>query len=138
MNFKNISIIAIVTLLTFSINACKDDEETVTPEPTAVTFDISDPVAGTMYGKGDTVFINGMISYDVEMHGYEINIINTSNNDTVVFNKHAHSDSKMFHIHEHWVNNVSGHSNMTLSIEALTDHSGASQTKEISFHCHPM
>ncbi|MFT5511878.1 MAG: hypothetical protein ACI8SE_000272 [Bacteroidia bacterium] len=124
-----------ITATLFS--ACKDDDPTIVEDP-SVVFDFSSPISGAMYGKGDTVFIDGMISYTKDLHGYKVSITNTSNSDTVVFNNHEHIDSKTFHIHEHWVNNVNYHSNMMLKIEAITDHAGTSETKELMFHCHPM
>lgn len=133
---KNTSVILLaLTALFFS--ACKDEDPIVEEDP-KVVFDFSSPQASATYGKGDTIHINGMISHTLDMHGYEVSIINSSNNDTVVYNKHEHMDGKMFHIHEHWVNNVSDHSNMILRIDALTDHAGTKETKDIMFHCHPM
>ena len=133
---KNISILLLAfTALFFS--SCKDEDPIVEEDP-KVVFDFSSPTAGAMFGLGDTIHIDGKISHTIDMHGYEVSIINTSHNDTVVFNDHGHVDGKMFHIHETWVNNVSDHSNMTLKIEAITDHAGNSETKEIMFHCHPM
>lgn len=133
---KNISLLLLAFTNIF-FTACKDEDPIVEEDP-KVVFDFTSPEAGAMYGKGDTVFINGMISHTTDLHGYEISIINGSSDDTVVFNNHEHMDGKMFHIHEKWVNNVTDHSNMTLRIEALTDHAGTVETKEIMFHCHPM
>jgi hypothetical protein len=101
-------------------------------------FNFTDPEAGKMYGKGDTVFINGMVSFENGLHGYEVSLVNTSHNDTVVFNKHEHAHGNSFHIHEHWVNSVMHHSDMELRIEVQTDHTDKAESKTIKFHCHPM
>ncbi|MBO6515234.1 MAG: hypothetical protein JJ975_01615 [Bacteroidia bacterium] len=139
MNTSKFKYLIALTLLLSVISSCKEDEEPLPePETPVVMFNFADPAAGATYSAGDTVAINGMISFENDMHGYEISIINTSHSDTVVFNKHEHMDGKMFHIHEHWVNNVMHHSNMQLKIEALTDHAGTRETKTINFHCHPM
>lgn len=127
-------------LLTMSLSifsACDDDDEPVIVDEPKVQFDFADPVAGSIYQSDDTVFINGMISFENDMHGYEVSLINKSHNDTMVFNKNEELDGKMIHVHAHWVNNVDHHSDMTLTIDALTDHSGTKQTKTIDFHCHP-
>ena len=133
---KNTSLLLLAFAALF-FTACKDEEPIVEDDP-KVVFDFSSPADASMFGKGDTIHIDGMISHTIDMHGYEISIINTSHNDTVVFNKHEHMDGKMFHIHEMWVNDVADHSNMTLKIDAITDHAGTTETKEIKFHCHPM
>ena len=84
------------------------------------------------------VFINGMISADTEMHGYELSITNTSNGNQQVYHKHAHEDASMYHIHDHWINDVSGHSDMVLTIKATMDHEGTEKVHTVMFHCHPM
>lgn len=130
--------IALISVsLTFT--SCKDDDVVVDPpaDP-VVSFDFSSPASGTMFGKGDTIFIKGTISYETTMHGYELSIFNVSQNDTMVFNKHEHMDAKTFNIDEYWINNVDHHSDMKLRIDAVKDHMGTTETKEISFHCHPM
>ena len=129
----------LITLIAFSLVAftsCKEDED-MDPKYN-ITFNFSDPVASTMFSQGDTVFINGMISADIEMHGYEVSIVNTSDNNTEVFNSHEHKDGSMFHIHEMWVNNVSSHSDMALTITVDVDHEGTTEKETILFHCHPM
>ncbi len=133
---KNITLLlAASTIILFA--SCKD-ENPVTDSSPAVSFEFSSPGEGATFSKGDTIFINGMISHTTDMHGYEVSIINTSHNDTIVYNKHQHMDGKMFHIHDHWVNSVEHHSNMTLKIEAITDHAGTKEHNEVAFHCHPM
>lgn len=130
---------ALILGLFFVFSGCDDnDDEPVTPTDPVVSFNFSSPEAGQTFSKGDTVFINGSISFENDMHGYEVSLINSSHGDTVVFNKHEHMDGKQFHIHEHWVNNVDHHSDMKLQIDALTDHAGTKETKTVSFHCHPM
>ncbi|MFY0642877.1 MAG: hypothetical protein JXR19_00265 [Bacteroidia bacterium] len=133
MNKTLISILALTFLM---LSSCKEDES-MNPQ-NDITINFAEPVASTMYGQGDTVYINGMISADMEMHGYEISLVNTSNNNTEVFNKHAHEDGLMFHIHEMWVNDVNSHSDMVLTITIDKNHEGDKETKTILFHCHPM
>lgn len=137
MNKTYKTLFALIVLFTISFTACKKDDETTTPEDPKVNFSFTNPEAGKMYDNGDTVHMDGMISWENEMHGYEITLTNTSM-DSVVFSKHEHEDGNTFHIHEAWKNNVMHHSDMKLTIDALTDHDGAKETKEIIFHCHPM
>ncbi len=129
--FNKILILAVIAL-TVSISSCKDDD--VIP---AVEFDFSSPIVHSQYSLGDTVHIMGMISWESELHGYNLSIKNETK-DSVVFTKHGHEDGNMIHVHAMWVNDVDGHSDMSLTIDALTNHDGAKETKVIHFHCHPM
>lgn len=107
------------------------------PSHPPVDFQFTNPEAGKIYGKGDTVFVAGMLQWEKELHGYEMTLTNTST-DSVVFSAHGHEDTKMLNISQMWINNVAGHSNMKLTIDAVTDHEGAKQSQDIHFHCHPM
>jgi hypothetical protein len=137
MNKTHKTLLLIAVLLTITFSACKDDEEATFPEVPIVDFTFTSPESGKMFGRGDTVYINGMISWENELHGYELTITNMSA-DSVVYTSHSHEDIKMIHIHKMWVNNLMHHSDMKLTIDAITDHVGAKETKEIMFHCHPM
>ena len=138
MNKSKYLLIALLSTVSVAFYSCKEDEEPIVETPT-VQFNFTNPIPGSMYSKGDTVFIDGMISFENGLHGYEVSIVNKSHNDTVVFNKHGHDHNTMFHIHDYWVNSVMHHSDMELQIEALTEHGGGkSETKTIKFHCHPM
>lgn len=138
MNNKNKTLLILMALFTITFTACKDDEETIiTPEEETVEFTFTNPSDGTMYGLNDTVHIDGMISWENELHGYELTLTNMSV-DSVVYTSHAHEDASTIHVHTLWVNNVINHSDMKLTIDAFTDHDGTKETKEIEFHCHPM
>jgi hypothetical protein len=136
MNFTYKTLLIALTFITITFTACKDGDP-ATPETPSVNFSIAEPVASTKFGKGDTVHINGMITWENELHGYELTVTNVTA-DSVVFTKHNHADGNTMHIHENWVNDVASHSDMSLTIDAFTDHDGAKETKVILFHCHPM
>ncbi len=127
----------LAALLTIGFTSCTDDDKAVTPDIPLVEFTFNQPEAGKMYGKGDTVYINGTLSWENELHGYEITLTNVSA-DSTVFSAHGHEDAHTIYIDKLWVNNVTAHSDMKLTINALTDHEGAKESKEIMFHCHPM
>ncbi len=140
MNKSTYILIALLSISTITFHSCKEDKEPIVdpPAPT-VQFDFTSPEDNKMYSKGDTVFIDGMMTFENGLHGYELSIINKSHNDTMVFNKHEHSHGNSVHVHEYWVNSVTHHSDMELMIEAHKDHSGdTKETKTIKFHCHPM
>ncbi|MDB4162032.1 hypothetical protein N9772_06675 [Bacteroidia bacterium] len=45
----------------------------------------------------------------------------------MAFSAHGHEDTKMLNIIQMWINNVAGHSNMKLTIDAVTGYEGAKQ-----------
>ena len=63
------TVITALTLIAITFTACKDDDTTITPETPAVNFSITDPTGGTMFGKGDTIHINGMVTWEKELNG---------------------------------------------------------------------
>lgn len=135
INIKTVTIL--VAGLAFFTSSCNPEE--VDPIPTEkVTFDFTSPTPGQMFGLGDTVNIDGMMSSESMMHGFEFEVVNTAMNDSVVYHAHKHMDSKMIHVHDYWINNVKHHSNMELRIHAITSHFEEKETKVIPFHCHPM
>lgn len=138
MKAINYKFLVLLAAIITSLTSCKDDETDPIVETPAVQFEISSPTTGAMYHLNDTVFVKAKITHTEELHGYEVSIINTSQNDTMVFNKHEHMDASSFDIDTYWVNQVTNHSNMKLIIDVMTDHSGTKETKEVSFHCHPM
>ncbi len=132
--YKIITLFLAIALLTF--NACK--EETIDPTIPEIVFDFSSPEDTKSYELGDTISIAGMVSWELEMHGYEV-ILKNETTDSVVFMRHEHLDGKMYHFEEFWVNNVSKTSNMKLTIAVTKDHFTAEEvTKEIMFTCNPL
>jgi hypothetical protein len=137
MKTKQILIsISFLITLALSISSCSEEETPVIDNP-QVEFNIQNPSSGAMFHSGDTVRVQGTITYPKSMHGYELSLINSSQNDTMVFSEHEHIDSKSIEINTFWVNDVKHHSNMELHIDAMTDHFGAFERKTITFHCHP-
>ncbi|MCB9262859.1 MAG: hypothetical protein H6607_10835 [Flavobacteriales bacterium] len=130
------TVIAAFAIIIFQ--ACKEKEVDPPITEKKVVFNFTEPASGQMYGLNDTVHINGTISYEDELHGYEVTLVNLSNNDSMVFNEHAHIDGKELTVDHNWVNNVTGHSNMELRIDAFIDHEGNMKSDTIHFHCHPM
>lgn len=119
----------------YNPDAKKDDGSCVFPE---VEISFTSPEAHTTYGLNDTVHIHGSVSYVEEMHGYHLQLVNTSVNDTVVYEIHNHDHMSAYSIHGMWVNNVTTHSDMELRITVEKSHDGESVTHVVPFHCHPM
>ncbi|MFN8698428.1 MAG: hypothetical protein ACK500_06665 [Flavobacteriales bacterium] len=140
---KSISFFLSLALLSTAVvfSSCKKDEEqqedtTPTPTPQAV-ITINDPLPNAMFSLNDEVHIDVDITASFEMHGYMVELINETSGE-VVWTTDAHDHGNSFHIHDHWVNNVTDHSDMKLRVTAELDHDGATTVKEVHFHCHPM
>lgn len=115
------------------MTSCEDDDAII-PQ---VEFNVDQPTMGQMYGLNDTIYIEGSLVSDHQLHGYELFIRNKTA-DSVVFSAHGHEDMNTIHFIKIWINDVKHHSDMELVIDAFIDHEGTKQTKVIDFHCHPM
>jgi len=102
-----------------------------------VQINLTSPTNGSMFHLGDTIKIQGTITADVEMHGYEVKIKNLSAG-TVAFITDYHDHAASFTINEKWINNVTAHSDMRLVVKVEVDHNGTEVSDSLNFHCHPM
>ncbi|MCH2198136.1 MAG: hypothetical protein MK081_05095 [Flavobacteriales bacterium] len=125
------------TLITFS---CKNDvtEDMNEENQSIITFTIDNPIQGATYDLNDTVHIDVMLSAERLLDGYHLRLVNTSDNNSIVWEEDDHDHSTTLHIHDYWINDVTMHSDMRLDIEGFTTHQGESETTSVSFHCHPM
>lgn len=141
MNTKHVSKILAIGLFgisTLFITSCKrEDEKQPTTIAETVKFTPTSQIEGNTYTQGDTVWIKMELSYSKGLHGYEITIKNTTDNNTIVFDTEEHAHGTTAAIDTFWVNNVKNHSAMRMEIAAIKDHDGNSDKKEITFHCHP-
>jgi mannitol-specific phosphotransferase system IIBC component len=129
--FKNIAIITLVSFVSFSTISCKKKKEN------EITIELTSKVEGEKFSKDEKVSIKGTITASREdIHEYTITIKNTTTGATE-FSKKEHSHSKSITFDESWVNNVTEHSDLVLTIEA-EDHDGKKETFTAHFHCHPM
>lgn len=140
---KNSSILFAVAIIAATIfSGCKKEKEEeqtpVVPTAPEITFEVTNPAAGAMYHLGDTIWVDVHITSDTELHGYEANLLNISDSNAILWEDHLHDHGMEYHIHGYYVNGVSMHSDVELSIDAFIDHDGASENHTVSMHCHPM
>lgn len=102
-----------------------------------VQIQITSPLANATYHAGDTVKIQGTITGNVDMHGYEVKIKNLSQGNVAYINDH-HDHGSTLTINDFWVNNVTSHSDMRLVVKVEVDHNGTMVSDSLNFHCHPM
>lgn len=132
---KKINMYAGIALLgsVLLASACKKKEEEQTHE---ADIQIGAPVAGHTYEHGDTVFINAVITHTDPMHGWDVYLRKTAD-QSEVFTADAHDHAATYTISQYWVNNVTDHTEMELEVKAVIDHDGTTQSKKVTFHCHP-
>lgn len=120
----------------FDPSAKKDDGSCQYPQ---AMLSIGSPQEGQTFSLGDTVQILGTATHNASMHGWELFLVNTSTEpvDTVMtINEHDHGTT--LNVSEKWINDVSMHSDMALTIQIDVDHSGTMLVEQVHFHCHPM
>lgn len=118
----------------FLLGACSKEETTPKLE---ATIHITSPSPGQVFEKGDTIHIEADIEAKQELHGWEL-VIRKKADNSVVYTTDKHTHGTTLHIHDHWVNDVTQHSDMVLEITAALDHSGDNlKTEKVDFHCHP-
>lgn len=128
--FSLIALMGFVCLL--AVSSCKDEAVVTTADIT-----IDSPLAGATIENGEEVHISGTIKTEGELHGYEIHVYNkTAGTEVFTLDEHVHGQTLTFD--EHWVNNVTDHSDMEVEIIAILSHEGDDTvSKKVSFHCHP-
>lgn len=104
-------------------------------EAAAPIFTISAPTDGQEYMLGDTIFVKGTITADVEMHGYAYELMRLSDS-LVLLTSDVHDHGSSYSIDDFWVNNVTEHTDVQLTITAIIDHDGTEQSQTYQLHCH--
>lgn len=126
---KNIKTAGMLLACSLSFFACKkDDHHNMTPEGSIM---IHSPETGSKYQTGDTVHIHATLRANMQLHGYNVYIFN-STGDTL-FQKSEHAHENELEVHEKWVN-TSAVANLRLLITTALDHHGNNLKKEQVFN----
>lgn len=97
-----------------------------------LSIKISKPTEAQVFKKGDTVFISATADYISELHGYALNIIDTTSKTTYFdIDEHVHESS--FVIDTFWVDTLSSSANLLLTFDVEADHDGNGGNKVINF-----
>lgn len=129
-------------LLIGILSACNDgnnhhssSETTNQKTESEVNITISSPKNHSMYNLEQDIEIIGTIESNDELHGYEISIVQKSN-DKIVFSKQVHEHEKLYKFSEVWKNEVNGMQDMELRVTVILDHKNHTTTETVKFHCH--
>lgn len=137
--FKIITLVLVVSAFSL-FSACSDDDKTDEPSvnnANSPSVTIEAPAVDKVYGLNDTVFVKAHISHDSDIHIYSAEIRNIETDSVVWTYSGEHSHDRHKHIEGYWINKVTGHSDMELTVRA-SDHQSNATIKKVAFHCHPM
>ena len=116
---KKIFLIGISIWLGCSIMSCSEEE--VSPSTPEIEFNFIDPSYNRIFNYGDTIWMRGTVSWELEMHGYEITLQNSTTNVNV-FMDHKHIDDTKYEIKEYWINTLSKPAKMVFTFSAIKNH----------------
>jgi hypothetical protein len=134
MNFFNtIKLIAFsVSAITFA-SSCHKQDQAVDPSKLVVTF--NSPTEGQVIKKGETLTIDADLSFNAEMHGYKLTLVNTTTNQELMnVEEHAHSDK--LKVNKTWNDTLSSAADINLTLTVAIDH-GNNVDKVIMFKSQP-
>lgn len=114
--------IALLFLTTLTLWSCQKKDE-VDPQSQPPVITIISPENGGIFQTGDTVFIKGTVSYQSQLHGFEVKLEDTASGD-VLYNDTQHVHSDEITIDQYWVAEASAKTGCKLSIIVYADHSG--------------
>lgn len=127
---RSVAVLAIVILASCQ----KKNNDAVNASAVAIT--VQTPTEAHVYHNGDTVKVNAHVSYNNELHGYEVKITDTVTG-IVLFETEEHAHKDAFDISESWRANVTAVTNAVVSIVVSVDHSGAQAKKDVSIRIEP-
>ncbi len=130
-----VQLIILCLCLGLGMSACKKEnaDKLNRNVPTVV---IQSPEEGDMFNHGDTVFIKATIEAKADLHGYMIKLSNAETEEEL-FHFHDHAHHKTLEVDTFWVNDVTTHSEVLVSVTGIGDHEGTETTETVQIHCMP-
>lgn len=113
--------------------SCKKDE-VASPDFQNTKITINKPVINAILKHDDVLVIEGIITSDVSMHGYEILLHDNTNNTSIsIINKHTHG--KEIIIEQFHKIQCTKPTAYTLEIIAIINHDTLKLSEKIKFTC---
>lgn len=125
-------VIYFFSFLVLVLGACKKNE----PGATNVEINFTEPAAGDTIASYNQIHAEGTITGDGTMQGYTVTLSNTQSG-AVLFSNAYDVQSESYNFHEHWTNNLSDTSEVTVRVEVTKDKNGNKTAKEIKVVCLP-
>jgi hypothetical protein len=124
MKLTNIVSLALVAL---ALVACKKEDG----EPPVIS--ISQPLATASFSVGDTLSISGTVTDDEGLHEVFVNLVNTSNGDSVLWSMGGHTHDNPYTFQGSYVLNVAPNTGIELRVEAI-DETDLQTESHLHFH----
>lgn len=128
---KNIIIISLALIT--GLGACKKSDPGNAP---TATINVISPTANATYHHGDTIRINALATYALDLHGYDWELKNSTDNSIIASND-MHLHGTTISIDEYWVNTLSVSVNALLTITVDIDDEGNTQSTEVPILLQP-
>lgn len=115
--------------------SCQKHDDTPA-QPDKVVITITSLQDGQAFKKGDTVKMQGLISYVSQLHGYEMKLMSKkTSKELFYYYEHTHSDKVSFS--QNWVDTLSTADSLVLTLTAEIDHDGNQGAKQLVLTSQP-
>lgn len=132
---KILNLFSTILLSATAFCSCQKHDETPV-QPDKITIDITSLSNGESFRKGDTIKVQGTISYITQMHGFELTMKSkTTGKELFYYYEHVHSDNVSFS--QQWADTLSQADSIQLLLTAEIDHDGNQSTKQLTFTSQP-
>jgi hypothetical protein len=118
------TLLIILALVLFSCKKDKEHDHHHYDDDIEITITLTSPQENAVFEVNDPVQVLGSISATGEIHGYIVELINNTNNDSVLYTKNLHTHGELLNFNELWTNNLSITSDVTVKITAFANHEG--------------
>jgi len=105
-------------------------------DATSATIDIMEPMANDTIPYDDSLHFEGTIVGDGTMYGYQLTYANAYTGDEYV-KMESEEKAKSYAFHEHWHNQVTDTTMVTVKVEATLNHTGLKTEKYLYVLCLP-
>jgi len=122
--------LTIILISIFTLSCSKDESAELDLKNTQIS--ISKPVENLPISKGDTLYIEAIITSDVSMHGYEIIIhdLATKTQQSII-DKHTHG--KQLSISQSWITSNETLGEKEIEVVAIIEHTGLKTSAKRKF-----
>lgn len=113
-----------------SLSACHKGDAT------SATIDIMEPIVGDTIGFNEELHLEGSITGNGKMYGYKL-IFADAFSGNEFESMISEEKSKSYSFHEHWINQVTDTTMVTVKVEATLNHDGLKTDKFLQVLCLP-
>ncbi len=114
----------------FSISSCHKGDATT------ATIDIMEPILGDTIAFNEELHLEGSITGNGKMYGYKL-IFADAFSGNEFESMTSEEKSKSYSFHEHWINQVTDTTMVTVKVEATLNYDGMKTVKYLQVLCLP-